>query len=124
MIQGLNNGGMPTRHAPTTRLALAALAATLLATSLALLPVAAQAGEAPVQRVKVRDLDLSTKRGQRMLERRVLAAIEAACTPDGAAVTPFPRHSQAASDCRTDALDQVQRQLGTHGIPLLADAPR
>lgn len=124
MTRGSNTEAARPHPAPTTRLALAALAATLLATGLVLLPVAAQAGDQQDQRVRVRDLDLTTKRGQRMLERRVLAAIEAACTPDSAAMTRYPRYSRAAEDCRADALRQVQRQLGTRGIPLLADAPR
>lgn len=69
---------------------------------------AAQTRHPPVVRaVAHHDLDLSTARGRKMLDRRIDIAIAAAC---GDASSADPMGWKAIRRCRADAADRVSEQ--------------
>lgn len=84
----------------------------------------AGAGEIVKERVKVADLDLDTVRGQRILERRVQAAVGRVCTAPVAVPTYTNRSKRDVAECRRDALEMVQDQLEARGIASASLASR
>jgi UrcA family protein len=101
------------------RARLATLLAAIAATGLNFAP-AATASEAPTIRVPIGDLNLASAQGQRVLERRVSAAVRSVCTPKTAAVSATINVARVqVAQCRRDTLADVQRQLDQHGLPKL-----
>jgi UrcA family protein len=95
----------------------AALLASAAITTLLGLAVSATlpAAELRQERVQVSDLDLSSKAGQRQLQRRVTSAVERVCEPGGAVIETNVRARLALQACRRAAREGVQRQLDAAG---------
>lgn len=112
------------RNPATQCRGLARLLAATAMTGLAFAP-AAPATEAPSVRVRVGDLNLASAQGQRVLERRLSAAIKSVCEPKTtSAVTTSGMARVQVGYCRRAALADVQRQLDRHGLPKLYVADR
>jgi UrcA family protein len=91
----------------------AALGASVPATALANDKVA-------TARVQVSDLDLSTARGQRGLERRTANAIEQVCPLRGSAMGPRSTTNAAHRECAQSVRLSVKEQVGDHGARAVA----
>lgn len=102
----------------------ARLAMLLAATGLAFAS-AASAREAPSIRVPIGDLNLASVQDQRVLERRVSAAVRSVCDPKTPSVSATISVARVrVAHCRRAALADVQRQLDQHGLPQLYTARR
>ncbi len=105
---------------PARKIRLATLLAAATVTGLAF-TATAPAAEVPTIRVQVGDLNLASAQGQRVLERRVSAAINSVCgakkTTSVASTSGMARVQIAY--CRNAAFADVQRQLDQHGLPKL-----
>ncbi|HMA12942.1 MAG TPA: UrcA family protein [Steroidobacteraceae bacterium] len=89
---------------------------TLLAAVSLLVSPALRAAPIPLQRVQVSDLDLATPKGQRILEKRIGAAIEAVCVHPNRDLPRSRAVVQGIDACRAAALGSVRRQLADLGF--------
>jgi UrcA family protein len=92
------------------RLALGAVAATMLAAPLT------QATTLPSQRVYVGDLDLSSDRGQRQLQRRVSQAVEKVCARPSTRLMHSTPVRRSVRSCQQQAWEGVRFQLARSGV--------
>jgi UrcA family protein len=77
---------------------------------------ALEAAQPPTKIVKVSDLDLSTARGQRLLDRRVKAAVYAVCVQVNSGAPRSEYVLASIEQCKTRAFDSVQQQLARMGV--------
>lgn len=89
---------------------------TLLAAVSLVASPAARATEIPLQRVQVGDLDLATPKGQRALDRRIEAAIEAVCVQPNRQLPRSRVVVDGIASCQAAALASVKRQLADLGV--------
>lgn len=88
----------------------------LAAIALAAVPAAAQPAASSQIVVSYADLDLSTERGARTLDRRIRTAVEIAC---GATSDADPAGKNDARQCRVEtlALARAQRDVALASAP-------
>jgi UrcA family protein len=84
----------------------------------------ASAGEIVKERVKVADLDLSTVKGKRALERRVDVAVGRVCVAPASMPANTSRSKRQVEDCRRSAVQDVQAQMQARGMPAVQLAAR
>ncbi len=93
----------------------APVAALLVTAALGLsVPAASFAADRDVltARVKVSDLNLSTAKGQRQLERRTSSAVEKVCPARGSAAGPRASSRTAYRACEQEVRNSVKQQVG------------
>jgi UrcA family protein len=109
----------PTMNRPTlpgrSSLFVAAGLTALAAFSLVASP-AARATPIPLQRVQIGDLDLATPKGQRQLDRRIVAAIHAVCVAPNRELPRSRLVVEGINACRAAARASVQHQLADLGV--------
>jgi len=109
----------PTMNRPTlpgrSSLFFAAGLTLLAAFSLVVSP-AVHAGQIPLQRVQVGDLDLATPKGQRQLDKRIDAAIHAVCVAPNRDLPRSRVVVEGIDACRAAARASVRHQLVDLGV--------
>jgi UrcA family protein len=103
---------MNPRKIPRPRLA----AVGFMAVAACAFTPALPAAELPSVRVRISDLDLTTPRGQRSLQRRVNAAIADVCVPQSSVLLRNARSRRDIRECTDHARRNVQQQLEQRGF--------